>query len=75
MKKADIAMIVLIAAIAVMVAFGIGSRLSFLAPPKEGVQVRTVEEITSDVTAPSKEVFTSESINPTVQTVISRDAQ
>lgn len=75
MKKADIAMIILIAAVAVMVAFAIGSRLSFLAPPASGVEVKTVEKVTPDVTTPDEAVFPPDAINPTVPTVIGRDAQ
>lgn len=74
MKKSDIAMIILIATVSVMIAFAIGSRLSFLAPPKEGVEVRTVEALSADVDKPDEAVFNAEAINPTIQTVIGRDS-
>lgn len=70
MKKADIAMIILVATLSVMIAFVIGNRLSFLAPPEDGVEVRTVEEISPDIASPDETIFNAEAINPTVQTVI-----
>lgn len=75
MKKSDIAMIILIATVSVMTAFAIGSRWAFLAPPKEGVEVRTIEALSSDVAEPDETVFNANAINPTVQTVIGHGAQ
>lgn len=63
MKKTDIAMIILIATICVMSAFFI-TRAVMGDPKSEEVKVKTIEKITSEVTAPDTKVFNSEAINP-----------
>lgn len=70
MKKTDIAMILLIASVAVLVSFAIANNLTFLKPPEKGQKVDVAEKIEPTVDKPSQEVFKSEAINPTIQTVI-----
>lgn len=70
MKKADIAMIVLVAGVAVMVAFTIANSLPFLKIDDSGVNVQTIEAIEAEVDEPDTAVFNSRAINPTVKAVI-----
>lgn len=70
MKKSDIAMLVLIAGVAVMIAFTIASSLPFLKVDDSGVDVKTIEEISPEVESPDTAIFNSDAINPTVKTVI-----
>lgn len=70
MKKSDVAMLILIASVAVMVAFTVANSMSFLKVDTAGVKVKTIEPITADVTEPDPAVFNNRSINPTVKTVI-----
>ncbi len=67
-------MIILIASVSAMIAFFIGNQLSFLKPDPKGVAVPTAEAIVSDVPEADKTVFTSDAINPTIQTVIGGNA-
>ncbi len=70
MKKNDIAMIILIATMSALIAFFIGNQMTFLKPNPKGVAVPTATEIKSDIPEVDKKVFNSQSINPTIQTVI-----
>jgi cytochrome bd-type quinol oxidase subunit 1 len=70
MKKADIAMIVLVASISVMTAFAIASSMSFLKVDPNGVEVQTIQPISADIEQPDEAVFNDKAINPTVKTVI-----
>ena len=70
MKKSDIAMIILIASVSVIVAFFIAKSIPFLKLDEQGVKVKTVEAISSEVIPPDSAVFNDKAINPTVQTVI-----
>ncbi len=70
MKKNDIAMIILIATMSALAAFFIGNQLTFLKPDPKGVSVPTATAIESDIPEVDKKVFNSQSINPTIQTVI-----
>lgn len=70
MKKSDIAMIILIASIAMFTAFAIASNIPALKISSKGVQVDTIEEISDSIVEPSPEIFNSDAINPTVETVI-----
>lgn len=70
MKKTDIAMIVLIAGISMLAAFAIANSIPALKVSDKGVQVDTVEKISSEITEPSSSVFNSNAINPTVETII-----
>ena len=53
MKKTDIAMIILIAGVGVLVAYFVATNISFLKLPEKGVEVQTIQEITSDVQEPN----------------------
>ena len=70
MKKSDIAMIVLIAGLSMLIAFTIGNNIPALKAPRVGTSVSTIEKMSSDVKEPSSEVFNSNAINPTVETII-----
>jgi len=74
MKKSDIAMIILIATVSVMTAYAIGNNIPSLKPP-EGEKVKVAERIESDVATPDEDLFNSEAINPTVQTIIGTGTQ
>jgi hypothetical protein len=73
MKKTDIAMIILIAGVGVLVAYFVATNISFLKLPEKGVEVQTIQEITSDVQEPNKKIFNAEAINPTVEVVVGGD--
>lgn len=75
MKKSDIAMIVLIAAMSVMVAFVVANSIPQLKPTNGAVKTKTVEKIKSAVDQPDEKVFSQDAINPTVETVIGGNAQ
>ncbi len=70
MKKSDIAMIILIAAISIIAAFGIANSLPFLKTDAEGVKVKKAEKLSGEVVDPDSSVFNDKAINPTVKTVI-----
>ena len=70
MKKSDIAMIVLIAGLSMLIAFTIGNNIPALKAPRVGTSVSTIEKMSSDLKEPSSEVFNSNAINPTVETII-----
>ena len=70
MKKTDIAMIILIAGVCALVAFLVANQIPALKPSTTGVKVQTAESISTSVDKPSEDVFNSNSINPTIQTVI-----
>ena len=74
MKKSDIAMILLIASLSVMIAFFIANSLPFLKVSEDGVKVKTVQKIESNVKEPDPRVFNDQAINPTVETVIGGNA-
>ena len=66
MKKTDIAMIILIAAISVTAAFFITKSIMG-DPSEEVVKVPTAEKFTSEVATPDPAVFNSNAINPAVK--------
>ncbi len=70
MKKADIAMIILIASVGVMISYFIAVNIPFLKVPEDGVKIKTVPVIKKDITKPSEEVFNEEAINPTVEVIV-----
>lgn len=70
MKKSDIAMIILIAGLSMLIAFTVGNNIPALKAPRVGTNVDTIEKMSSDVKEPSSEVFNSNAINPTVETII-----
>ncbi len=70
MKKSDIAMIILIASVAVIVAFFVANSLPFLKLDPQGVKYKTIDKIEPTATEPDTALFNSDAINPTVKTVI-----
>lgn len=75
MKKSDIAMIIFIAALSVMVAFVVANSIPQLKPTNGTVKTKTVEKLKSEVVQPDEKVFSQDSINPTVETVIGGNTQ
>ena len=69
MKKTDIAMIILIAAVSVTIAFFI-TRAVFGETATEEVNVKSIEPISSEITPPSDKIFNSNAINPAVEVQI-----
>lgn len=69
MKKTDIAMIILIAAVSVMVAFFV-TKTIFGGTATEAVKVDTIDEMTAEVTPPDPAIFNSTAINPAVEVQI-----
>lgn len=70
MKSTDIAMIILIASVSVMFAYGAVSAIPGLKQSDEPVKVKTAEAYTSDVDEPSSRIFNESAINPTVDVTI-----
>lgn len=75
MKKSDIAMIVLIAALSVMIAFVVANSIPQLKPTNGTQKAWTVEKIEATRDEPDEKVFSPEAINPTVETVIGGNTQ
>ena len=69
MKKTDIAMIILIAAVSITVAFFV-TKAVFGDTATEEVKVKTIETISSEVVPPSDKIFNSNAINPAVEVQI-----
>lgn len=65
MKKNEIALLILIVAISVGVAYAIGQSI-FGGATTKSVEVETVNEISADIEQPSKDIFNENAINPTV---------
>lgn len=74
MKKADIAMIILIASVGILIAYFIAINISFLRLPEQGAKVETIPELTDEVTQPSERVFNEDAINPTVEVIVGSGA-
>jgi len=69
MKKADIAMIVLIASVSVLIAYFVAK--SIFGDVYTGTaKVQTIEKIDSSIVAPSSSIFNKSAINPAVQVQI-----
>lgn len=69
MKKSDIAMIILIAAVSMMIAY-FATQAILGNVQNESVQVKTIDRITTEVEEPDSSVFNSNAINPTVEVII-----
>ena len=69
MKKSDIAMIILIAAVGVLVSFFVVRAILGNAS-SEPKKVPVVDEITSQITPPDSRIFNSNAINPSVEVEI-----
>jgi hypothetical protein len=69
MKKADIAMIILIASVSVLVSYFVAQ--SIFGNVYEGTaKVKTIDKISQDIVPPSPEIFNAGAINPAVQVQI-----
>ncbi len=66
MKKADIAMIILIASTSVVIAFFVAKSL-FGSTYTGSAKVKTIDAISSEIIDPDKEIFNKNAINPTVK--------
>ena len=74
MKKTDIAMIVLIAGVSVLISYFLMQTL--LGDPSQKTRTdETMEAISSEYVAPSKDIFNEKAINPTVQIVIDKNGE
>ena len=69
MKKTDIAMIILIAAVSVGVAY-FAANSFFGNMTEESVKVKTIDPITSTVETPDAKIFNDTAINPSVEVTI-----
>ena len=70
MKKTDIAMIILIAAVGVMLAYFVAINIPFLKVPDSGVKVKTMRTLSSEVEKPDDAIFHGKAINPTVEVIV-----
>jgi hypothetical protein len=69
MKKADIAMIILIASVSVLVSYFVANSI-FGNTGDEVVKVKTIEKIETTVVPPSDTIFNANAINPSVEVQI-----
>lgn len=73
MKKTDVAMIILIAAVSVLVSY-FGAKALIGDSADKPVQIKTIEAISADVEDPDPTVFNKDAINPTVEVIIGQEA-
>ena len=69
MKKTDIAMVILIAAVSIMVAF-FGTNAILGDAATEAQKVKTIEEISTTIEEPDPAIFNKDAINPAVEVQI-----
>lgn len=69
MKKSDMTMIIIVAAISMMVAFFV-ARAIFGDVHTESVKVKTIERFSPEIDQPSEDIFNEDAINPAVQVQI-----
>lgn len=74
MKKTDLAMIILIAAVSVMVAY-FGTKAILGDATTEAVKVKTIDAVETSVEAPDPEIFNEQAINPAVEVQITPGTQ
>ena len=72
MKKNDIALVVLIAAVSLIASYFIVSAI-FMQNKKNEARVKTISAIDNKVPEPSKSIFSDKSINPAVKVTIGED--
>lgn len=65
MKKNEIALLILIVAISIGIAYAVGSSI-FGKTGAEPVEVETAKAISSDIVRPAENIFNENAINPTV---------
>jgi len=66
MKRTDLAMIVLIAAVSAGIAYFVAHSL-FGGITEQGVKVKTIDPITSVIQPPDTNIFNTNAINPAVE--------
>lgn len=66
MKRTDLAMIILIAAVSAGIAYFVAHSF-FGGITEQGVKVKTIDPITSTIQPPDKAIFNTNAINPSVQ--------
>ena len=71
MKKTDLAMIVLIAAVSVGIAYVVANAV-LGGKTEQGVKVKTIDSITSSIEQPDKAIFNENAINPSVEVNINQ---
>jgi ABC-type cobalt transport system substrate-binding protein len=69
MKKADIAMIILIASASILISYFV-ARAIFNNISSDTVKVKTIDKIEATITPPSDTIFNPEAINPSVEVQI-----
>jgi len=74
MKRSELAMVILIAAVSVMVAYFIGHAL-FGGAANQSVKVPTIQTISSEFDTPDPTIFNSNAINPTIGVSLSSSGQ
>jgi hypothetical protein len=73
MKRTDIAMIILIAAVSAGLAYFVANSL-FGGMTEQGVKVKTIDPITSTIESPDPAIFNENAINPSVEVNINNTA-
>lgn len=73
MKRTDIALIVLIAAVSAGIAYFVANSL-LGNMTEQGVKVQTIDPITSVVESPDPKIFNAQAINPSVEVNINNTA-
>lgn len=74
MKKTDVAMVILIAAVSVLIAFFVTKGLLGSSTTQE-VKVKSIESISSTVADPDPAIFNKDAINPAVEVQITPSNQ
>ena len=75
MKKTDIAMIILIAAFSMLMAYFIADAIPGLKSVNNKEQVKSMPSISQTVDTPDTKVFSPDAINPTVRVLIGSENQ
>ena len=70
MKSSDIAMLILIASVSIMVAYGVVSAIPGLKFTDQTAKVKTIDLFSAEVQKPDPSVFNRSAINPTVDVTI-----
>ena len=75
MKRSDLAMIILIAALSIIVAYAVvGSLPGLRLSSDNAVEVDTIERYESSIEDPDSKIFNAQAINPTVTITIGGDS-
>lgn len=74
MKKTDVAMLVLIAALSAFVTYVVVAATPIGKSTTQSVKVKTIDPISSSLASPDSRVFNSSAINPSVKVNIDKTA-